>query len=162
MISLILSQSHPQSAAPLCCYNRSFILQATKKQMGVFVNKPWVKSLAWIAAIIIVVLNARLVFGTLVDWIAHAGDAGVIIWCVIVPLIAGLFFIPHLYLVTENMAQERNPPCLQNFEHLEFTSHPFTIHRSCTRFKRKWILKCSHKPRHWLSKMARVLCNAYC
>jgi manganese transport protein len=116
---VILSLQLPFAVIPLIHFT------SDKEQMGVFVNKPWVKSLAWIAAIIIVVLNARLVFGTLVDWIAHAGDAGVIIWCVIVPLIAGLFLF-LIYISLPKTWRRREPPMPSEFEHLEFTSHPFT------------------------------------
>ena len=41
---------------------------SNKEKMGVFANKTWIKVLAWVAAVIIVGLNAKLVVGQIVDW----------------------------------------------------------------------------------------------
>ena len=41
---------------------------SNKEKMGVFANKTWIKVLAWLAAVIIVGLNAKLVVGQIADW----------------------------------------------------------------------------------------------
>ncbi len=41
---------------------------SNKEKMGVFANKTWIKVMAWLAAIIIVGLNAKLVVGQIADW----------------------------------------------------------------------------------------------
>lgn len=43
---------------------------SNKEKMGVFANKIWIKVLAWIAAVIIVSLNVKLVVGQIADWTA--------------------------------------------------------------------------------------------
>ncbi len=45
-----------------------------KKQMGEFAVKNYVKVLAWISAAIIVSLNAKLVYGSLADWMSEPGE----------------------------------------------------------------------------------------
>lgn len=45
-------------------------LVSDKKRMGSFAIKPLVKSLAWIIALIIVILNLKLVYDTAYEWIA--------------------------------------------------------------------------------------------
>ena len=82
---VVLSLQLPFAVIPLIHFT------SDKERMGVFVNKGWVKILAWIAATIIIVLNIRLVLGTITDWIASAGDMAIVIWCLIIPIVAGLF-----------------------------------------------------------------------
>lgn len=45
-----------------------------KEKMGEFAVKNYVKVLAWISACIIVGLNAKLVAGTLIDWVSEPGE----------------------------------------------------------------------------------------
>ncbi len=69
-------------------------LTSDKKQMGVFANKTWVKICAWITATIIVILNAKLVVDTLIDWTGN-GDVSLFskIIVVIISLGAGILLI---------------------------------------------------------------------
>jgi manganese transport protein len=46
-----------------------------REKMGEFVVKNYIKVLAWISATIIVGLNAKLVAGTLIDWISAPGES---------------------------------------------------------------------------------------
>jgi manganese transport protein len=115
---VVLSLQLPFAVIPLIHFTND------KERMGVFVNKPWVKSLAWIAAILIVVLNARLVFGSIAHWIANAGDMAVVIWCVVVPIIVGIFLF-LVYISLPKAWRRREPAMPSEIEHLEFTSHPF-------------------------------------
>ena len=116
---VVLSLQLPFAVIPLIHFTND------KERMGVFANKPWVKSLAWIAAIVIVVFNARLVFGTIVDWIANAGDTAIVIRCLIVPIIIGLFLF-LVYISLPKTWRRREPAMPTEIEHLEFTSHLFT------------------------------------
>jgi manganese transport protein len=63
-------------------------LTSDKKQMGEFANKLWVKICAWIVAGIIVVLNAKLVIDTLIEWI-DAAQNPIIYYFTVVPLVVG-------------------------------------------------------------------------
>ncbi len=81
---VILSLQLPFAIIPLIQFT------SNRETMGSFVNKWWVKVLAWASALIIVGLNARLVIDTLSQWVADAGrDAGWI-WWTIIPLVAAI------------------------------------------------------------------------
>jgi manganese transport protein len=116
---VVLSMQLPFAIIPLINFT------SDKERMGVFVNKGWIKILAWIAATIIVVLNIRLVLGNIADWIANARDMAVVIWCVVVPIIVGLFLF-LIYISLPKTWRRREPAMPSEIEHLEFESHPFT------------------------------------
>ena len=61
---VILSIQLGFAVIPLIHFN------SNEKLMGHFVIKPWVKILAWISALIIVGLNVKLVYETLVEWLS--------------------------------------------------------------------------------------------
>lgn len=65
------------------------------ENMGTFVIKPWLKVLAWISAAIIVVLNVKLAVQQLGSWLEAAGDSGVYIWLLVVPIyvLAGILLV---------------------------------------------------------------------
>ncbi len=80
---VILSLQLPFAVIPLIQFT------SDKTRMGEFVNKAWVQILAWIAAVIIVGLNAKLVVSTLSDWIESAGENAVWLWSIAVPIAVG-------------------------------------------------------------------------
>ncbi|MBI4811138.1 MAG: Nramp family divalent metal transporter [Ignavibacteriales bacterium] len=80
---VILSLQLPFAVIPLINFTTD------KIKMGSFANKPIVIILAWITAVIIIVLNARLLWWTVADWIAQAGSAAIWIWIIAVPFIIG-------------------------------------------------------------------------
>lgn len=69
-------------------------LTSDKSQMGQFANKVWVKVCAWLIALIIVCLNAKLVIETIIGWIETSEDP-LIIYLTVVPLIvaAGILLL---------------------------------------------------------------------
>ncbi|MEW6509756.1 MAG: Nramp family divalent metal transporter [Bacteroidota bacterium] len=78
---VILSLQLPFAVVPLIKFT------SDRSIMGKFVNKSWVIVLAWIAAAIIIGLNANLIFNTLAEWIAGAGDEAIWIWVTVVPFV---------------------------------------------------------------------------
>jgi manganese transport protein len=80
---VILSLQLPFAVIPLIQFT------SERTRMGEFANKPWVQVLAWIAAIIIVGLNANLIVSALSGWIAAAGGNALWLWLTVVPLAAG-------------------------------------------------------------------------
>lgn len=60
-----------------------------KEKMGVFVIKPWMKIAAWLIAVIIVSLNAKLVLNEITGWLEAAGDNAWIVWFTAVPVVIG-------------------------------------------------------------------------
>jgi manganese transport protein len=82
---VVLSLQLPFAVIPLIQFTND------KSLMGSFRNTLKVKILAGVSAVIIVVLNARLVIDTISQWITEAGEGAIIIWVTVVPLIAAIF-----------------------------------------------------------------------
>jgi manganese transport protein len=77
--------------------------------MGEFANKAWVKVLAWISAVIIVGLNAKLVIGTIENWLAHAEGGAIWIWIGVVPIAIGCALLLLYISVPESWWRRRKP-----------------------------------------------------
>lgn len=63
-------------------------LTSDKHKMGEFANKLWVKILAWLVALIIVSLNAKLVVDTIAGWISSSSNP-TLLYFTIVPIAIG-------------------------------------------------------------------------
>ncbi len=81
---VILSLQLPFAVVPLIHYT------SDKAKMGKFANKTWVQIAAWIAASIIISLNAKLVYDVLGGWIASAGEQKVWLLIFVVPLVISI------------------------------------------------------------------------
>lgn len=81
-------------------------LTSDKKTMGEFANKKWVTVCAWLIAIVIVSLNAKLVIETLGNWIKDA-DNPTLLYFTVVPLVIGagllLLYITVVPLLKRNV-----------------------------------------------------------
>lgn len=75
---VVLSLQLPFAVIPLIHFT------ADKQKMGAFANRTWVKILAWLAAITIVGLNIRLVYGTIVSWMSESSS----------PFLTGIIVVP--------------------------------------------------------------------
>jgi manganese transport protein len=84
---VVLSLQLPFAVVPLIKFTGS------KKLMGGFANRAWVQILSWVAAAVIIGLNANLIFNTLTGWIAGGGENAIWIWCTVVPFVAGCAFL---------------------------------------------------------------------
>ena len=115
---VILSMQLPFAIIPLIKFT------SDRELMGSFVNRGWVKVLSWISAIFIIVLNVRLIIGSVVDWIANAGDMAIVIWCMVVPVIVGLFVF-LIYISLPKTWRRREIAMPSEFEQLEIVHHPF-------------------------------------
>lgn len=87
-------------------------LTSDKSQMGVFANKTWVKVCAWLIALIIVSLNAKLVIETVLEWIGASEDP-LMIYLTVVPLLIGagvlLLYITFAPLIKKTKYKEEVP-----------------------------------------------------
>jgi manganese transport protein len=107
---VILSMQLPFAVIPLIKFT------SDKSKMGVFVNKPWVKTLAWVTAAVIVGLNANLVFGTVSGWIENAGDQAIWLWITVVPIAIGCALLmvyislPKLFRMKKKIVPEIPAP----------------------------------------------------
>jgi manganese transport protein len=77
---VILSVQLPFAVIPLIRFT------SDKQIMGAFVNKPWVKVLAWIVAGVICILNSTLLGQQISQWISDAGSNAIWLWLTAVPL----------------------------------------------------------------------------
>ncbi|MBM3725950.1 MAG: Mn(2+) uptake NRAMP transporter MntH [Acidobacteria bacterium] len=77
---VILSLQLPFAIIPLIQFT------SDKARMGPFASPAWVRALAWLAAVIIVGLNLRLVWGILSGWLTEAGDWRWLIAGIVIPL----------------------------------------------------------------------------
>jgi manganese transport protein len=84
---VVLSLQLPFAVIPLINFT------SDKERMGVFTNKAWIKILAWIAAIVIVALNARLVYMAISGWMENTGEMSIVIWFIIIPIILGIILL---------------------------------------------------------------------
>jgi manganese transport protein len=116
---VILSAQLPFAIIPLIRFT------SDKERMGIFANKLWLKILAWFVAVIIVVLNIRLVISTITGWIVNMGDRSIILWFTIIPLIAGIFIL-LIYISLPKSWRRRKPSMPSEIEQLEFVSNPYT------------------------------------
>jgi manganese transport protein len=80
---VILSLQLPFAVIPLIRFT------SDKQLMGVFVNKGWVKVLAWIVAGVLCYLNSALIVNQISNWIESAGPSAIWIWMTVVPLAVG-------------------------------------------------------------------------
>jgi manganese transport protein len=80
---VILSLQLPFAVIPLIRFT------SDKQIMGVFVNKMWVKVLAWIVAGVLCYLNSALIVNQIQNWLTEAGPNAIWIWLTVVPLAAG-------------------------------------------------------------------------
>ena len=115
---VVLSMQLPFAVIPLIYFT------SDKEKMGIFANKLWVNILAWISAVLIVVLNVRLVIGTLSDWISSAGNLAIILWLIVIPIILAIFLF-LLYIALPKKWRRRKLSMPSEIEQLEFEPRPF-------------------------------------
>jgi manganese transport protein len=100
---VVLSLQLPFAVIPLIQFT------GTKSNMGSFANKLWVKILGWVSAIIIVGLNARLVYDKVSEWIESAGPNAIWIWLTVAPIIAGCFLLLVYISIPQSWRRKKRP-----------------------------------------------------
>jgi len=80
----VLSMQLPFAIIPLIHFT------SDRGRMGSFRNRAWVKTLAWITAVIIIGLNAWLLVDAIGEWLASAGHWKTLVWLITVPAGTGL------------------------------------------------------------------------
>jgi manganese transport protein len=116
---VILSLQLPFAVIPLIHFT------SDKERMGVFANASWVKTIAWITAVLIVALNTRLVVGAVSDWMEGAGDLRIVFWLTVVPLLIGIYLL--LFYITLPKSWRRRKPLMPcEFDRIEAPARPFT------------------------------------
>ena len=116
---VVLSLQLPFAIIPLIYFT------SDKEKMGIFANKLWVGILAWISAIIVIVLTVRLAIGSLADWISSAGNHAILLWLIVVPITI-LIFILLIYISLPKKWRRREHAMPSEIEQIESEQHPFT------------------------------------
>jgi manganese transport protein len=86
---VILSLQLPFAIVPLIHFT------ADQRKMGPFANSRWVTLLAWVMAVVIIVLNVKLVVDELAGWLS---SGALWPWLIVVPVVVGLTAL-LIYLV---------------------------------------------------------------
>ncbi len=63
-------------------------LTSDKEKMGQFANKIWLQIVAWVVALLIVLLNAKLIIDTITGWI-HDSENPTVYYFTVIPLVIG-------------------------------------------------------------------------
>ena len=93
-----------------------------KKTMKEFTIKKWVKILAWISASIIVYLNIHLVIDEISGWITSAGDNGILIYTIVVPIaIATLILLVYIFIHPFFISKRERKSQLPHGQAVDFT-----------------------------------------
>jgi manganese transport protein len=100
---VILSLQLPFAVIPLIRFTSDTGL------MGGFVNKNWVKVIAWVSAVVIVSLNANLVMETLREWIEAAGADAIWLWATVVPFVSGVALLLVYVSLPKRWRARRQP-----------------------------------------------------
>jgi manganese transport protein len=79
---VVLSLQLPFAIIPLLNFT------SDRFKMGAFVNRSWVFILGWITAVIIIALNANLIYGEVKGWISSGGWLAILTWAFGLPIIA--------------------------------------------------------------------------
>jgi len=101
---VILSLQLPFAVVPLIKFTSS------KERMGTFVNKLWVKILAWVTAAIIIALNANLVIDKVTEWLQDAGPNAIWLWLTVVPVVVGCGLLLLYISLPERWRRKRRAP----------------------------------------------------
>jgi manganese transport protein len=101
---VILSLQLPFAVVPLIKFTSS------KERMGTFVNKLWVKILAWVTAAIIIALNANLVIHKVTEWLQDAGPNAIWLWLTVVPVVVGCGLLLLYISLPERWRRKRRAP----------------------------------------------------
>jgi manganese transport protein len=93
---VVLSLQLPFAIIPLVHFT------SDKLKMGSFSSKPWVKGLAWITSVIIIALNAKLVYDQIIEWME--GGAPLFVMMLTIGIAAALSFF-LLYIIVLPMVR---------------------------------------------------------
>jgi manganese transport protein len=89
---VILSLQLPFAIVPLVHFT------SDKLKMSSFASQLWVKTLAWAASALIIILNGKLVYDKIIEWVA--GDPPLLISLLVIGLVAGLsLFLAYLIVL---------------------------------------------------------------
>lgn len=110
---VILSMQLPFAVIPLIQYT------SDKSTMGEFASKAWVQILSWVVAIIIVGLNAKLVYEKIVELVVEA-DGAVWPWLTVVPVAVAVALLLLYIALPKSWRTRRRAPMHPVLSTMEF------------------------------------------
>jgi manganese transport protein len=116
---VVLSLQLPFAVVPLIGFT------SDKSLMGEFANSLKIKIIAGISAVVIVVLNARLVFDTLSGWLRSAGGGSLILWLTVVLMVLAMFLL-LVYISLPKSWRKMRPAMLREKEELDITPRKYS------------------------------------
>ena len=117
---VILSLQLPFAVVPLVQ------ITSDKERMGAFVNPVWVKILSWVAALVIIGLNAKLAVGAISDWIEGAGANAIWLWITVVPIAVGCALLLLYMMIPKSW---RKKTALPRVQPMQVDIEPLRYHR---------------------------------
>lgn len=121
---VILSLQLPFAIIPLLNFT------SDRFKMGAFANKSWVLVAGWITAVIIIALNANLIYGEVRGWLSSGGWFANLTWIVGVPIIAAstiiLAWITMVHFIRRGRSWAPRPTTLEKIAIAEPDKEIFT------------------------------------
>jgi manganese transport protein len=85
-------------------------IASDRRWMGQYVINRWMQAAGWVVALVIAVLNLKLVFDGIVDWLRGAGGYAWGIGLVTLPVVLGLVWLLGYVIVKPFLERWRNEP----------------------------------------------------
>ncbi len=85
-------------------------IASDRRWMGQYVINRWMQAAGWIVALVIAVLNLKLVFDGIADWLRGAGGSAWGIGLVTLPVVLGLVWLLGYVIVKPFLERWRNEP----------------------------------------------------
>jgi manganese transport protein len=85
-------------------------IASDRRWMGQYVINRWMQAAGWVVALVIAVLNLKLVYDGIVDWLRGAGGHAWAIGLVALPIVLGLVWLLGYVIVKPFLERWRNEP----------------------------------------------------
>jgi manganese transport protein len=85
-------------------------IASDRRWMGQYVVNKWMQAAGWLVAIVIAVLNLKLVYDGIVDWLTGSGRYAWMLGLVTMPVVLGLVWLLGYVIVKPILERRRNEP----------------------------------------------------
>jgi manganese transport protein len=85
-------------------------IASDRRWMGQYVVNKWMQAAGWLVAIVIAVLNLKLVYDGIVDWLTGSGRYAWMLGLVTLPVVLGLVWLLGYVIIKPILERRRNEP----------------------------------------------------
>ncbi|HEX4494659.1 MAG TPA: Nramp family divalent metal transporter [Thermoanaerobaculia bacterium] len=85
-------------------------IASDRRWMGQYVVNKWMQAAGWLVALVIAVLNLKLVYDGIVDWLTGSGRYAWMLGLVTLPVVLGLVWLLGYVIVKPILERRRNEP----------------------------------------------------